>query len=204
MNEELTVTAKADEKIYLTPGEVADLLMVSPAAVRRWASDGELKALTTPGGHRRFLPEDVDNFARKRNIVIEKKDKQGLRVLIVDDDKQFSGYLLKMLNKYPGKMVAELANDGFEAGIKVNDFKPDVVLLDLMMPGMDGFKVCEKLKKNNAIKKLRVIAMTGYMSDSNVEKIMAAGAEVCLPKPVDRQVLLDCLGMNNVKSAKFV
>ena len=198
------MTAKADEKIYLTPGEVADLLMVSPAAVRRWASDGELKALTTPGGHRRFLPEDVDNFARKRNIVIEKKDKQGLRVLIVDDDKQFSGYLLKMLNKYPGKMVAELANDGFEAGIKVNDFKPDVVLLDLMMPGMDGFKVCEKLKKNNAIKKLRVIAMTGYMSDSNVEKIMAAGAEVCLPKPVDRQVLLDCLGMNNVKSAKFV
>jgi len=76
------------------------------------------------------------------------------------------------------------------------DFSPDVVLLDLMMPGMDGFQVCERLKKDSATKNIRVIAMTGYPSAMNTEKILAAGAEICLPKPVDRAQLLELLGVS--------
>ena len=186
---------KTEEKTYLTPGEAADLLMVSSAAVRRWAAEGKLNALTTPGGHRRFLPEDVKQFARQKNIAMDSSADEVLRVLIVDDDEQFSGYLMKMLNKYPEKIIPELANNGFDAGIKIHEFSPDVVLLDLMMLGMDGFQVCEKLKSDKTMKHTRVIAMTGYPSAGNVEKILAAGAEVCLSKPVDRNNLLELLGV---------
>ena len=187
---------KKEEKTYLTPGEVADLLMVSSAAVRRWAAEGDLKAMTTPGGHRRFLPEDVEQFASQKNIAIQASENNQLRVLIVDDDRQFSGYLVKMLAKYEEKIVSELVNNGFDAGIKIHEFNPDVILLDLMMPGMDGFQVCERLKNDRATKNIRVIAMTGYPSAMNVEKILAAGAEVCLSKPVDRHELLELLGVS--------
>ncbi len=190
------MTDKAEDKSYLTPGEVADLLMVSSAAVRRWAAEGDLKALTTPGGHRRFLPKDVEQFARQRNIKMTASGNGVLRILIVDDDKQFSKYLMKMLGKYSEKILPELANNGFDAGIKVHEFNPDVVLLDLMMPGMDGFQVCERLKSDRATKNIRVMAMTGYPSVSNTEKILAAGAEICLSKPVDRSQLLSLLGVS--------
>lgn len=187
---------KLEEKKYLTPGEVADLLMVSSAAVRRWAAEGALKALTTPGGHRRFLPEDVAAFARLKKLTISKGINQVLRVLVVDDDKQFAGYLIKMLGKYPEKIVTALSSNGFDAGVNVYSFSPDVVLLDLMMPGMDGFQVCERLKKDRATENIRVIAMTGYPSAMNTEKILAAGAEICLPKPIDRAQLLELLGVS--------
>jgi len=196
-SEGIVVADKAEDKIYLTPGEVADLLMVSPAAVRRWAAEGDLKALTTPGGHRRFLPKDVEQFARLRNITMHATANEALRVLIVDDDKSFSGYLMKMLGKYPGKILPELANNGFEAGIKVYEFNPDVVLLDLMMPGIDGFQICEILKSDRTTKNIRVLAMTGFPSSTNTEKILAAGAEICLSKPVDRYSLLNLLGIAN-------
>lgn len=184
-----------DEKEYLTPGEVAKILMVSGAAVRRWAEKGEINALTTPGGHRRFLYSDVQRFADERNFVLQGSSRNRLRILIVDDDKHFSGYLMKLLGKYPEQAEVDVANDGFAAGIKVRDFKPDVVLLDLMMPGMNGFQVCELLKSFNGGNLIRVIAMTGYPSPENVEKILSLGAEACLSKPVDRVELLEKLGI---------
>jgi len=187
-----------EEENYLTPGRVAKQLMVSPAAVRLWAKTGELKALVTPGGHRRFFQSDVDQFAAQRGLVINGIPREKLSVLIVDDDIQFSRYLMKLLKKYTASVHAEVANDGFEAGVKVSEMKPDVVLLDLMMPGLDGFEVCKRLKSSAATSNVRVIGMTGYPSNENVEKIIAAGAEACLPKPVERKDLLGLLGLEQL------
>lgn len=189
---------KDDVKVFLTPGQVADLFMVSAAAVRLWAESGELKALTTPGGHRRFLRSDMEEFARLRNLTLNELKDTKLRVLIVDDDRQFSGYLLKLLGKYPDQIVAEVAHDGFDAGIKVCDFRPDVVLLDLMMPDLDGHQVCKRLLSSATGKSIRVIAMTGYHTPENVNQILAAGAEVCLPKPIDRNKLFEFLGITQM------
>ena len=181
---------------YLTPGQVAKILMVSPAAVRLWAEKGEIKALITPGGHRRFLPSEVERFSKERGLISAKNHNLKISVLIVDDDIQFTNYLYKLLNKYPDKVEVEVANDGFSAGLKVREQEPDVVLLDLMMPGLDGFTVCQRIKANSATADARVIAMTGYPSAENVEKILSAGAEVCLEKPVDKEELLEILGLN--------
>jgi len=183
-------------KSYLTPNQVAELLMVSPTAVRQWAEKGELNALTTPGGHRRFLPSEVERFARKRGMTLNQGNEGTLRVLIVDDDEQYSRYLVKLLEGFPEQVVIDTANDGFVAGLKIREFKPHIILLDLMMPGLNGFDVCCLLKAGPNTKAIRVIAMTGYPSLENVEKILAAGAEACLSKPVDAQVLLEHLGLN--------
>jgi excisionase family DNA binding protein len=190
------VGGKSVRKSYLTPNQVAELLMVTPAAVRQWTEKGELSALTTLGGHRRFLPADVDRFAEKHGLTLNKAEEGLLRVLIVDDDEQFSGYLQQLLLEYADQVITDVAEDGFSAGIKMTEFKPQVVLLDLMMPNLNGFEACRLLRSTLGQGKVYIIAMTGYPTPENVKKIIAAGADVCLAKPIDSTVLLKHIGIN--------
>ena len=182
-------------KTYLTPNDVAELLMVSPVTVRQWAQKGGLNALTTPGGHRRFLRHDVERFAREHGIALQPPDAQELRILIVDDDEQLAGYLVELLRDQSETIVTQTAYDGFDAGVKLQTFQPHIMLLDLMMPGLDGFAVCRRMQEDPATKAVRIIAMTGFYSPENVERILNAGAEVCLPKPLPKDALLEAIGL---------
>jgi len=186
------------QKSYLTPNQVAELLMVSPTTIRQWAEKGELNALTTPGGHRRFLPAEIERFAQERGLILNSgvDSNSASKILIADDDEQLREYLAELLKGLAHQVEVETAKDGFEAGLKINEFMPHILLLDLLLPGLDGFKVCRQLKAGAKTKDIRVIAISGQCSNENVEKIMAAGAEACLPKPLDEKLLLLqlCLG----------
>lgn len=189
------------DKKYLTPNEVAKLLMVSPITVRQWAQKGQLTAMTTPGGHRRFLQEDLLRFARQRGLALAIPDDSSQRVLIVDDHEVFARSLVEILEFTTPTITPELAYDGFEAGRKIQSFQPHIILLDLMMPGMNGFEVCKKLKDGPSTKAIRVIGMTGYFSAETKARIMAAGAESCLLKPFDRATLLAVIGVEADKNS---
>ncbi|MDD5387941.1 MAG: response regulator [Gallionellaceae bacterium] len=186
----------ASGKPYLTPNEAAALLMVAPATLRVWADKGLLKAHTTAGGHRRFLREDVDNFQRERDQINPHSAGECLRILIVDDETSLTRYLTALLKDIAGTHTAT-AGDGFSAGHLVHTFHPDVVLLDLMMDGLDGFQVCRQIKSDASTRHIRVIAITGYPTTENIERILAAGAETCLPKPLDEAKLLALLELQN-------
>ena len=97
-----------------------------------------------------------------------------------------------------------LAHSGFEAGYLAREFTPEVILLDLMMPTLDGFEVCEALKKDPATSHIRVVAMTGYHSEENVRRIMELGAAVCLAKPFEVEELLKAIGLSNASLPKQV
>ncbi|MFT5693958.1 MAG: excisionase family DNA binding protein [Oceanicoccus sp.] len=183
------------ERVYLTPVEAAELLMVSTASIRLWASKGLLAASVTVGGHRRFQMRDIYAFARSRGIAIEARQNNDLRVLVVDDDAQIRGYLAELLETQPGIEAMEFAVDGFDAGQKVAVFQPDVILLDIMMPGMDGFETCRRLKGDISTRHIRLVAMTGYGSQNNVDRILLAGAQYCLAKPFDKEKLFMALGI---------
>lgn len=177
-------------KEFLTPNEVATLLMVSPITVRQWAQKGLLAAQTTAGGHRRFSLDAVASFARERGI-----DLPGIteRLLIVDDNQQFNNFLADLFTtEVPGLPIHQ-AFDGFEAGRAVAQHRPSVMLLDVMMPGIDGLEVCKSLKSDSETKNIRVIAMTGHHSPELERKMLSAGADVLLKKPFSaEQVLREC------------
>jgi len=180
-------------KSYLTPNEVAQWMMVSPITVRGWAQKNMIQAEVTPGGHRRFRREEVERFARQWNA---SKSQGPLRVLIVDDDKFVVGYLKELLSSSSDAVSVEVAYDGFEAGRKMQTFLPDIVLLDCMMPGMQGAQVCKQIKLIPGLTDVRVIAMSGYLSAEKEEEMVAAGAECCLPKPLDVAKLLTVMGIS--------
>jgi excisionase family DNA binding protein len=190
---------------YLTPNEVARMLKVSPITVRQWASKGLLDASTTAGGHRRFTREAVRRFASDRGIVLPREAGGPVqRVLVVDDDRQLNRFLVELMTAWSRRMNAglqvESAFDGFEAGAKVHTFDPDVVLLDLMMPGLDGFEVCERLKADPTTSHIRVVAMTGYYSPDRVQKILAAGADRFLRKPFSNSEVIEACGLDEPKN----
>ena len=183
---------------YLTPNQVAELLHVAPVTVRHWASRGKLPFVVTPGGHRRFPRAEVERLARQ----LEEGGGEGLRVLVVDDDRQLAGFLREWLGTLPEEPQVEVAHDGFEAGQKVMEFRPQVVLLDLMMPGLDGFQVCRRIKEAPGGRAVRVVTMTGYYTEENARRALEAGAEACLPKPLDRTLLLEVMGISEAAGGK--
>lgn len=185
-----------DSKDYYTPNEVAQLFMVSPVTVRQWAQKGLLNAALTAGGHRRFLRQELVRFAQERGLTVNWNDDGTTKLLIVEDDGQVAGFLFEFLNGRPGIDAVEVASSGFEAGRMVQHFEPNIVLLDLMMPGVDGFSVCRTLKSDPLTRSIRVLAMTGYPTAENIERIMDAGAEVCLQKPIDTARLLELLRLD--------
>jgi excisionase family DNA binding protein len=183
------------DKEYLTPNEVAKLLKVSPVTVRYWAQKGLLAAEMTPGGHRRFNRNEVARFARERGINLFEDENEQMRILIVDDNHQVASFLAELFSMFPDRVVTEIANNGFDAGQKVRVFKPNLVLMDVMMPDMNGFEACEMIKRDPETAGIRVIAMSGYCTPENLERITHAGAETCIRKPIDTHALLKLIGL---------
>jgi excisionase family DNA binding protein len=177
-------------KQFLTPTEVAALLMVSPVTVRQWAQKGRLEARTTAGGHRRFPVEAVRKLAAEMGLELPNPLEPKPSLLIVDDDRQFNGFLVALFSqRYPSVDVSA-AYDGFEAGLKVQRKKPTVVLLDVMMPGIDGVEVCRTIKADPETRDIRVVAMTGHYTPELERRIRGAGAEQLLKKPFGTEEVL--------------
>lgn len=183
-----------ESKTYLTPKKAAAYLKVSTETVRQWAKTGRLPAETTLGGHRRFNIEDVERFAA--TLQGKSGESQETRVLIVDDNEQYVGFVEELLKTFSEEIVIEKAFDGMEAVEQLEAFKPNIILLDLVMPNIEHIvEVCHNLKNNDATKDIRIIAITGFTSnvDSSVQNLIKAGAEAVLAKPFDHNVLKDLI-----------
>jgi excisionase family DNA binding protein len=181
----------------LSPNQVAVLLRVSPVTVRHWSLDGKLKFVLTPGGHRRYAYADIERFAREHSVQLSRSNSTSLRILVVDDNVALAEYIMELLNTEVPDVYVEIAHDGFSAGEKLHTLHPHVVLLDLMMPGLNGFETCRRIKQHQITRDVRVIAMTGYPSEENIQRILAEGADVCLAKPVRAPALLLALGIDS-------
>jgi len=183
-----------EPKSYLTPKKAAAYLKVSTETVRQWAKTGQLPAETTLGGHRRFNLEDVERFAS--TLQGKSGEAKQTRVLIVDDNEQYVGFVEELLKTFSEELVIGKAFDGIEAVDNLNAFKPELILLDLVMPNIDQIvEVCHNLKHNEATRHIRIIAITGFTSNvnSSVSNLMKAGAEAVLAKPFDHSVLKDLI-----------
>jgi excisionase family DNA binding protein len=190
------MSLKKSLKSYLTPKEAAELLMVSTAAVRLWAESGDLKARVTAGGHRRFKPDDIKEFATKKNIQLNTSLSENPKILIVDDDPDFAEFLKALLELEINNVEVEISLDGFDAANKLRDFAPSILLLDLRMPTLDGFQVCQRVKQNPLQNHIRVIAISGHVTKSDIDKLKNMGAETCLEKPINVPLLLEQLALH--------
>lgn len=183
------------DKSVLTTFEAAKLCNVSYNTIKNWIKRGLLSAYRTAGGHLRIGREELERFAREHSIPISDKGQALLkRVLVVDDEESIREALVEALSRYPEKLEIHTASDGFEAGALLESLKPDLIILDIVMPGLDGFKVCQRVRQSPHTKHARILVLTGFPSEHNIQRITEMGADNCLAKPIDRKVLYDSIG----------
>ncbi len=180
---------------FLTPNEVADRLLVAPVTVRQWAKRGLLPSETTPGGHRRFRERDVNEFIERRRQIQDSGARSPSRILIIDDDEQYTRTLSALLCARAPGLHIDTAPDGFTAGIKCESLRPDIVTLDLQMPDMNGFEVCQLLRTMFGHEKPRIVVLSGFLSEENQRRALAAGAHCCVSKTAPMETLLRELGI---------
>src|SRR3989344_719260 len=144
--------------------EVADICHVTPATIGNWIDKGILPTFSTGGGHRRGWSEDLARFLTEHNIQVRRVVKRALRQI------------------YPEAVIFD-AEDGFEAGQKVAQILPSLIILDIMLPGLDGYKVCKAIRANERMRHSKILAISGHNIEETRKNILAAGADDFLGKP---------------------
>lgn len=185
----------------LTIPQAANYCSLNRVTVWKYVKAGELRASLTPGGQYRLLKKDLESFMRAKGMhPFATYQPQNKKVLIVDDDPQIREIFSRIL--YNHGYLTETASDGFEAGVKVVSFKPALVILDLFMPGMDGYEVCGQLKNNPDTSHIKILAVTGYDTPENMKRIMDAGTDSYLTKPLDGETLIqNVISLLNIEAS---
>ncbi|MBN20419.1 MAG: response regulator [Bdellovibrionaceae bacterium] len=185
---------------FYTTTQVAEMCGVSFRTVIRWADKGYLKAQVLPGrGDRRFLKEDVIAFLehQKFHVPEELKKKKKFpfysmdrkpRILIVEDEIEVAKSIQRVLRRK--KMITEIAADGFQAGIFLHSFEPDLITLDLRMPNVNGFEVLKVIRNQEKYKELKILLVTAEIQD-RIDEALKLGANDFVSKPCANELLLE-------------
>lgn len=170
---------------FMTTGAVASAFQVSIPTVKRWIREGHLSGFQTAGGHYRVTEEELDRFRLSRHIPAPSALAEELpKVLIIDDDPVTLGALADAFT-WTGQYKVEVAQDGYEGLIRVGSFRPGVLVLDLRMPGLNGFQVCRRIKADPATRSIRIVAVSGYAQGDTTARAFEAGADAFFEKPLE-------------------
>ena len=170
----------------LTVSQASKYCRVSPKTIINWIEAGHIKSYKTVGGHRRIKKEDLDRFLTERGMpAFEKTAEEGKKkILVVDDDKIIVETIVQSLeeDEYGYELIS--ASDGFEAGIQVSHFKPDLIILDIMMPDINGYEVCKRIKMDPETKDTKIVVLSAYLDEEGYGKMKEYGADACFSKPL--------------------
>jgi len=178
-------------KDLFTTGEAADICRVSQQTIIRCFDSGRLKGFRVPGSKFRRIPRaSLIRFMRDNDIPLDNLDSGKRKVLIVDDDAEIVELISDILSREGGFEI-RTASSGYEAGMITQQFRPDLILLDYMLPDVNGNVVCQTIRKNPEFENTRIIIISGVIKQDEIDQLLRAGAQEFLKKPFNISDLLD-------------
>ncbi len=181
----------ATTKTVFTTGEAAKICKVSQQTIIRCFDNGSLKGFRVPGSRFRRIPRDqLYAFMKDNGIPTDALESGKRKVLIVDDDEELMDLLSDVFAK-DGRFDIRTANNGFEAGMSVKEFRPDLVVLDVMLPDINGKEVCQRIRSDDSLEAVNIICISGMVEQDKVAELKAAGANDFMHKPFNVDRLLD-------------
>lgn len=185
----------AEKMVIVRPlgvGQAAQVCRVTTRTINNWIRAGKLKAYATPGGHFRIWPNDLKKFlgAHNMDINFDFRGEHPRKLLIVDDDESYAEMIQEVLRDKLQNCEITITQDEYEALIMLGELKPDLVILDLMMPGIDGFKVLDLIANRKTSYNLKVLILSGNLSTSSIERLKRSRADRWLAKPVSSAELV--------------
>ncbi len=183
-------TGEFGEKTFTT-FEVARLCGVFHTTVINWVNKGKLKARVTPGGHRRIPLSELVIFMKKYEMPIPSNIEDAHKqVLILDDEPMMTRLLEKGFVKHKDRYAVQVANNPVDALVIIGKKLPHLLVVDLMMPVMDGFQVCQILKSNPATKAMKIIAISGKKLSASQQDFLSKNCDKFLQKPFEMNDLV--------------
>lgn len=178
------------QKKVFTTGEAAKVCKVSQQTIIRCFDSGRLNGFRVPGSRFRRIPrEELIRFMRENDIPIETIGSDRKRVLIVDDEPEIVSLMTELLEG-DGRFEVRSAATGYDAGMETERFKPHLIVLDYMLPDINGNIVCQRVRENDENQDTRVLCVSGVVEPAEVERLMQAGADDFLKKPFDLRELI--------------
>ncbi|MCG8404442.1 MAG: response regulator [Phycisphaerales bacterium] len=180
-------------KMVFTTGEVAEVCRISQQTVIRCFDSGKLKGFRVPGSKFRRIPrESLVDFMKAHKIPLENLDSGRKRVLVVDDDADILAMLESILSR-DGRFEVKSASNGFDAGALSKEFRPDIVLLDYMLPDINGNVVCQRIRGDKDLADTKIIIVSGAVDPTEVKRLREAGADAFIKKPFDMNQLISSM-----------
>jgi len=174
-----------------TTGMVAEICKVSQQTVIRCFDTGKLEGFRIPGSRFRRIPrQSLIKFMRENNIPLHNLESGKKKVLIVDDDEEIVELIGDVLVR-DGRFEIRSALSGYDAGIQTQVFRPDLILLDYMLPDVNGNVVCQTIRKNPEFDYIRIIIVSGVIKQDEIDQLLKSGAEDFIKKPFDITELTD-------------
>jgi two-component system, OmpR family, response regulator len=178
-------------KTVFTTGEAAKICKVSQQTIIRCFDNGTLKGFRVPGSRFRRIPRDqLFSFMKDNGIPTDALESGKRKLLIVDDDEELVELMADLFER-DGRFDIRTANNGFEAGMLVKEFRPDLVVLDVMLPDINGKEVCQRVRSDLSLEAVRIICISGMVEQDKIEELREAGANDFMHKPFSVEKLLD-------------
>lgn len=178
-------------KTVFTTGEAAKICKVSQQTIIRCFDNGSLKGFRVPGSRFRRIPrEQLYSFMKENGIPTEALESGKRKLLIVDDDEELVELMVDIFTR-DGRFEIKSANNGFGAGMLVKDFRPDLVILDVMLPDINGKEVCQRVRNDPTMKTVKIICISGMVEQDKIADLRAAGADDFMNKPFSVEKLLE-------------
>ena len=172
-------------KDLFTTGEAADICKVSQQTIIRCFDSGRLEGFRVPGSRFRRIPrQSLVKFMRENKIPLDAIESGKRKILIVDDDVEIVELLLDVLER-DGRFEVKTASSGYEAGLVTEKFRPELILLDYMLPDVNGNIVCQTIKKNPEFENIKIIIVSGVVKQDEIAQLLKSGAEDFIRKPFD-------------------
>ncbi len=181
-------------KTVFTTGEAAKICKVSQQTIIRCFDNGSLKGFRVPGSRFRRIPRDqLFSFMKDNGIPTDALENGKKKILIVDDEQDLVELMADAFAR-DGRFEIRTANNGFDAGMQVREFRPDIVVLDVMLPDINGREVCQRVRSDNTLDSVKIICISGMIEQNKVSDLRAAGADDFVQKPftIDRLIERVC------------
>ena len=178
-------------KTVFTTGEAAKVCKVSQQTIIRCFDNGQLKGFRVPGSRFRRIPrEALYKFMRDNGIPTDALESGKRKVLVVDDDVELVELIQRVLVD-DGRFEVRTVNNGFDAGMMVKEYRPDLIVLDVMLPDINGKEVCQRVRSDANMEEVRILCISGMIEDDKIQDLKLAGADDFLHKPFDLDDLID-------------
>jgi excisionase family DNA binding protein len=172
-------------KDLFTTGEAAEICKVSQQTIIRCFDAGRLEGFRVPGSRFRRIPrQSLVKFMQENKIPLDTIESGKRKVLIVDDDAEIVELIVDVLRR-DGRFETETASSGYEAGIATQRFRPELILLDYMLPDVNGNVVCQTIRKNPEFENIRIIIVSGVVKQDEIAQLLRSGAQDFIKKPFD-------------------